>query len=179
MAKGKHRPAPGAIRPDKVLHPQSRKVAKLHRKENRKIKVANAVSIGGKKLEVLGEKLLWFHDNLSLVKEPDEDVTKATMLRLADAYLDRFQEELEQIQIKNSIGKNRDRHRSRLDAIKMVQECEKRELDGCGLEMPNLLDKDNLSYFQNWNGELRFVQNIKLHRFSRKFLTESTEMEVT
>ena len=57
MAKGKHRPAPGAIRPDKVLHPQSRKVAKMHKKENRKFKVTNSMSVGAKRLEILGEKL--------------------------------------------------------------------------------------------------------------------------
>ena len=83
MAKGKHRPAPGAIRPDKVLHPQSRKVAKLHKKENRKFKVANTVSVGAKRLEILGEKLQWFHDNLALVTD-EEEVTafsKTMLLR--------------------------------------------------------------------------------------------------
>ena len=31
MAKGKHAPAPGAVREDKVLHPNSRKAKKLQR----------------------------------------------------------------------------------------------------------------------------------------------------
>ena len=55
MAKGKHKPAPGAIRPDKVLHPQSRKVKKLHGKEVRKHKLALNMSAGGKRLQQLGK----------------------------------------------------------------------------------------------------------------------------
>ena len=55
MAKGKHKPAPGAIRPDKVLHPQSRKVKKLHGKEVRKHKLALSMSAGGKRLQQLGK----------------------------------------------------------------------------------------------------------------------------
>ena len=88
MAKGKHRPAPGAIRPDKVLHPQSRKVAKLHKKENRKFKVSNTVSVGAKRLEILGEKLQWFHDNLALVSEEEEVAvfTKPMLLRYVTCF---------------------------------------------------------------------------------------------
>ena len=54
MAKGKHKPAPGAIRPDKVLHPQSRKVKKLHGKEVRKQKVSANATAAGQKLQHLG-----------------------------------------------------------------------------------------------------------------------------
>ena len=55
MAKGKHKPAPGAIRPDKVLHPQSRKVKRLHGKEVRKHKLALNMGVGGKRLQQLGK----------------------------------------------------------------------------------------------------------------------------
>ena len=54
MVKGKHKPAPGALRPDKVLHPQSRKVKKLHNKAMRREKLATANSLGGQKLQQLG-----------------------------------------------------------------------------------------------------------------------------
>ena len=33
-------------------------------------------------------------------------------------------------------------------------------------------DSKALEYFQDWNGELRFVQNIKVRRFKKKELTE-------
>ena len=58
MAKGKHKPAPGAIRPDKVLHPQSRKVKKLHGKEVRKQKVSANATAAGQKLQQLGNFIM-------------------------------------------------------------------------------------------------------------------------
>ena len=54
MAKGKHKPAPGAVRPDKVLHPQSRKVKRLHTKVVRKEKLSSNTSAAGQKLQQLG-----------------------------------------------------------------------------------------------------------------------------
>lgn len=32
-------------------------------------------------------------------------------------------------------------------------------------------DAKSLEYFRDWNGELRFVQNIKVRRFKKKDLT--------
>ena len=62
MAKGKHKPAPGAIRPDKVLHPQSRKVKKLHGKEVRKQKVSANATAAGQKLQQLGNFIMVHND---------------------------------------------------------------------------------------------------------------------
>ena len=38
--------------------------------------------------------------------------------------------------------------------------------------MPNLLDEQTLKYFKEWNGELRFVQNIDMKRFRKNDLLE-------
>lgn len=180
MAKGKHKPAPGAIRPDKVLHPQSRKVKKLHGKEVRKQKVSANATAAGQKLQQLGEKLLWFHENLDgvipnvYVETETTPFTTAMMLELANAYLARFQDELDQINLKNSIGgdkKNKRHHyRSRVDVIKFTLENEENDFNGCGLEMPNLLDKNTFEYFTTWTGELRYVQNIEMKRYRRQEL---------
>ena len=98
--------------------------------------------------------------------------------------MSRFDEELEQINIKQSIGgKNRRKqHSSRLDAINHTMKIEKSDFEGCGLELPDLFDADNLSYFTAWDGEVRFVQNIKLRRFRRSELEraeQSTEQMET
>ena len=74
MAKGKHAPAKGAIREDKVIHPKSRKAMKMHAKEQRKLKLSGKSTIGGMRLQILSEKLLWFHENLSLVLEENVEV---------------------------------------------------------------------------------------------------------
>ena len=127
----------------------------------------------------IGDKLLWFHDSLEgiLSENNTEIVTKAIMLELANGYLARFQDEVEQIKLKNSIGgKNnkRNHNRSRMDVINLTVRTETDEFNGCGLEMPDLLNKDTLSYFKEWNGELRLVQNIGVKRFRRKELTQDT-----
>ena len=178
MAKGKHRPAPGAVRKDKVIHPKSRKAFKMHSQELRKHKLANSQKIGGSRLQILGDKLCWFRDNLPLcIDDTAESVTNAQMLEFAEAYLARFKEELEQINLKNNVGgqHKRNQHTSRLDVIDHTMKTEKEEFEGCGLEMPNLLDHKNLKYFQDWQGELRYIQNIKVVRFKRSDLEKPEE----
>ncbi len=183
MAKGKHAPAKGAVRENKVLHPKSRKVTKLRTKEQRKLKLANKQSVGCIRLQILGDKLLWFHDNLLgllTLKEGEEVVDESDMLTLALAYLARFEDELEQIQLKNSIGnhnKRKHQHSSRLDAIRLTQKTEEEEFNGCGLELPDLCDRDSLKQFLAWNGELRFVQNLKTRRFTRSSLEASSSVK--
>jgi translation machinery-associated protein 16 len=117
-----------------------------------------------------------------LSDETSNVVTQTMMLELANGYLTRFQQEVDQIKLKNSIGedkknkkiKTKDHNRSRMDVIKFTIETETNEFEGCGLEMPNLLDEENFKYFNNWNGELRFLQNIGLKRFRKDTLSHDT-----
>merc|ERR1719186_2011207 len=110
--------------------------------------------------------------------EEEGEISKESILELIRGLMSRFDEELEQINIKRSIGgKNRRKqHSSREDAIRHTLAAEKSDFEGCGIEMPDLFDAANLSYFTAWNGEVRFVQNIKLRRVRRAEL-ESTETE--
>ena len=180
MAKGKHAPAKGAIREDKVIHPKSRKAMKMHAKEQRKLKLSGKSTIGGMRLQILGEKLLWFHENLSLALE-ENVVTAQNMLDLIENYIQRNSEELEQIKLKNSIGSGqynkRNQHSSRQNAIESTKKTEQEEFQGCGLEVPDLQDLENLRKFQEWNGELRFVQNFKLKRITKNSLINSEPVE--
>ena len=99
------------------------------------------------------------------------------MLQLITGMLERFDEELEQINLKKSIGKNRrNQHSSREDTILQTLSLEKSDFEGCGLEMPDLCDPENYKYFCNWDGELKYVQNIKLRRYKKSEL-EPIEME--
>jgi hypothetical protein len=94
MAKGKHAPAKGAVKKDKVIHPKSRKAVKLEGKERRKHKLSIAYKAGGAKLQATGEKLAWFKENLPLCEEDDDEtvkkvVSKDVMLSLTEAFLNR------------------------------------------------------------------------------------------
>ena len=98
------------------------------------------------------------------------------MLSLVEGMLARFDEELEQIKLKQSLSKNRrGQHSSREAAITHQVTAEQQDWLGCGLQMPDLLDQANFDYFSQWNGELRFVQNIKLKRVRRSDLQETME----
>ena len=175
MAKGKHAPAKGAVRPDKVIHPKSRKAMKIESKQQRKFKFATQTKTGGQKLQATGEKMAWFKENLPLCEDGDVRgaASKETMLALAEAFLTRFEEELEQIDLKNSVGGQkgkRKQHAPRVDLIRHTMEREREEFEGCGLEMPDLLDEENAKRFRDWEGELRSVQNINLKRITKKYL---------
>ena len=171
MAKGKHAPSKGAVREDKIIHPKSRKAAKMHYKEQRKLKISTKHTIGGQRLQILGEKLLWFHDNMHSVlsDESKKTLNSREILDLIQAYIERFEDELEQINLKNSIGqfKKRNQHQSRIDSIELTKKNDNEQFNGCGIEIPDLTDPENFKKFKDWNGELRFVQNFKLKRVTR------------
>lgn len=153
---------------DKLKHPNSRKTLKLiskikkHEKKDEK-KVGTHI-----KQNLIGEKILWFKERI-----PEECVVlnKEETLALIEEYLARFDEELEQIALKNSVGQRRNRqHASREDVINITKKKEQEEFETCGLEMPDLLDKQQMEVLKNWNGELRFLQHFKLRRIARKHL---------
>ena len=125
--------------------------------------------VGLQRMSALSDKLIWIKENLPGLLEDGAEPTRDVLLELIEGLLSRFDEELQQIEIKKSIGgKNRrSQHSAREDAITLTLNTEKSDFEGCGLEMPDLLDPENFKYFTNWNGELRYVQNIKLKRFRR------------
>ena len=125
--------------------------------------------VGLQRMSALSDKLIWIKENLPGLLEDGAQPTRDVLLELIEGLLSRFDEELQQIEIKKSIGgKNRrSQHSAREDAITLTLNTEKSDFEGCGLEMPDLLDTENFKYFTNWNGELRYVQNIKLKRFRR------------
>ncbi|ERL88682.1 hypothetical protein D910_06066 [Dendroctonus ponderosae] len=90
--------------------------------------------------------------------------------------LGRFDDELEQIKLKHSIGQRKNRqHANREDIINMTLKSEKEEFKTCGIELPDLLNPNHLKQLKLWTGELRFLQNFKLKRFSLRNLKEAKE----
>ncbi|XP_069688769.1 translation machinery-associated protein 16 [Periplaneta americana] len=152
----------------KIIHPRSRKALKLT-KQIKKVSTREKVKlVHHVKQNMLGEKLLWFRDHLL------PDVVKYTpelTLNIIQLYLGRFQEELEQISLKHAIGNRKNRqHANREDIIRLTLLREEEEFATCGLEIPDLMNAKQLEILRSWNGELRFLQNFKLKRFSRKNL---------
>lgn len=83
------------------------------------------------KSNILGEKLSWF---LPHVEDRTTPLTPREFRQLIETYLQRFDEEIEQIKLKQSISKNRaNQHVSRLNVIKFTLEREKDEFNGGGM----------------------------------------------
>ena len=61
----------------------------------------------------------------------------------------------------------------------MAVKTDTEEFQGCGLEVPDLLDGENLQKFKDWNGELRFVQNFKLKRWTKKSLEDLSQDDIS
>lgn len=153
---------------DKLKHPNSRKtisfVKKLKKGEKRDQKKLGTDI----KNNLIGEKILWFKER---IPEDCAVLSKDQTLELMQTYLARFDEELEQIALKNSIGQRKNRqHASREDIINITKKKEQEEFETCGLEMPDLLDHQQMQVLKNWNGELRYLQHFKLKRIARKHL---------
>lgn len=147
---------------DKCKHPNSRKTVALVRKM-KKVKAKEENKLGKYiKQNVIGEKVMWFKENY-----PDSDraLTMEQIRELISKYLSRFDEELNQINYKNSIGGKRNRqHTSRESAIQMTLEKEVEEYRTCGLEIPDLANTSQVKLLKSWNGELRFLSNFKFKR---------------
>lgn len=165
----------------------------MYRIENRK-KSKNSQFI---KQNILAEKVLWFRDNVP------SDTTVCSALQTEELilkYLARFDEELEQITIKHSVGVRKNRqHASREDIVNMTKKREAEEFNTCGiginfialyyinfinklfyfLEIPDILHEKNMQVLVKWNGELRFLQNLKLQRISKKYLQQCKNKSVS
>ncbi|XP_045771062.1 translation machinery-associated protein 16 homolog [Maniola jurtina] len=154
---------------DKLKHPNSRKTISLAKKMLKNEKKNNNKIGTHIKQNLIGEKILWFKER---IPEGCVVLDKEQTLGLIETYLARFDEELEQISLKNSIGRRKSRqHASREDVINITKKRECEEFATCGLEMPDLMDVKQMEVLRNWNGELRFLQHFKLKRVTRKHLT--------
>ncbi|XP_049879606.1 translation machinery-associated protein 16 homolog [Pectinophora gossypiella] len=153
---------------DNLKHPNSRKTLSLAKKMKRNERKEQNKLGTHIKQNLTGEKILWFKER---IPEGCSVLATEQVLELINTYLARFDEELEQIQLKNSVGHRKNRqHASREDVINITKKRELEEFDTCGIEMPDLMDAQQMEVLKTWNGELRYLQHFKLRRFSKKHL---------
>uniref|UniRef100_A0A8C5M1N7 Translation machinery-associated protein 16 n=1 Tax=Leptobrachium leishanense TaxID=445787 RepID=A0A8C5M1N7_9ANUR len=130
----------------KVIHPYSRKAAQMAReghKQDRKEKSKNEKAL---RLNLIGEKLQWFHSHLDTDKN---EYTKKEACELIESYMHRFDSELEQIELHNSIkGRQARQHVSRETVIKQTMERERALYNGYGMEIPDIVNAKHLVFFR-------------------------------
>ncbi|XP_064644574.1 translation machinery-associated protein 16-like [Lineus longissimus] len=159
----------------KAMHPNSRKAQQFSRQQHHELRVQKRMTEKGQKMNAQGEKLLWFQEQL----DPAVDLyTLSEVGELIERYLHRFDEEVEQIEIKNSIGNRKNRQNaSREDVIKHTIETERRDYNAGGIELPDLTRQNHLKTFREWTGEMRFVQNFKFRRITSQMVEKAAEKE--
>ncbi|KAK9881093.1 hypothetical protein WA026_014436 [Henosepilachna vigintioctopunctata] len=148
-------------------HPNSRKTKVLQKQIKKSALKEKKKLQGSIKYNLIGEKCLWFQENL-----PDNVscLSSSQMEEIIKKYLSRFNEELEQINIKHSVGVRKNRqHASREDIIKLTLKRELEEYKTCGL-VPDLMNHKQLQLLKNWKGELTMLPNFKLKRYTESFL---------
>lgn len=149
-------------REKKVIHPYSRKAAQITReahKQDKKEKLKNEKAL---RLNLIGEKLQWFQSHLDPKKL---GYSKKDACELVERYLNRFSSELEQIELHNSIKDRQGRrHFSRETVIKQTMERERQQYEGYGLEIPDILNANNLKIFREWDFDLKKLPNIKMRK---------------
>lgn len=141
-------------------------------KSRERVKIANAV-----KMNAVGRKLFWFSEAIE-ERESSEPLSPQEFLNYIEDYLKRFEEELEQIKIKQNIGKKRSNaHASREAVIRMTLEKETDDFNGGGLELPDLCDPDAFKHFTDWDGDSSKIQHMKMHFISRSKLQQKMVQE--
>ncbi|KAK4881053.1 hypothetical protein RN001_004372 [Aquatica leii] len=152
----------------KCKHPNSRKTKSITKQAKRIIVRNDNARTKNLKRSVTANKIQWFLDHI----DPSLTVcTTEQTKELIERYLSRFDEELEQIEIKQSIGNRKSRqHANREDVINMTIQREKEEYNTCGLEMLNVMDGADLAAFRKWNGDLVSLQHLKLTRIRKSML---------
>uniref|UniRef100_A0A0A9WZ41 Translation machinery-associated protein 16 n=1 Tax=Lygus hesperus TaxID=30085 RepID=A0A0A9WZ41_LYGHE len=151
-----------------INHPNSRKALRLAKQVIKEAARNKSKSVHMLKRNVLGEKLLWFQEHLQsdiLVYTPE------LLSELIQKYIARNDEELEQIQLKHSIGQRKNRqHASREDAIRLTKERDLEEFNGSGIEMVDILVPKMLEAFRKWDGNYGRLGLMKMAKFSRSSL---------
>ncbi|TWW58800.1 Translation machinery-associated protein 16 [Takifugu flavidus] len=132
--------------PEKVVHPYSRKAAYLAREETRLKRKERQKNDKATRLNVIGEKLLWFQGQL----DPEKmSYARKDACEIIERYLHRFDSELEQIELMNGIkGRQGRLHGAREAVIKQTIERERAQYEGIGFEIPDILNGKHLKTFR-------------------------------
>lgn len=88
-------------------------------------------------------------------------------------YFTRFDDEMEQIDLKRQINSKRgNQHASRESIIKMNLEQETKNFAAGGIELPDLCDPVAFKKFKEWNGNSHSIQHLDVRFISRRYLNE-------
>ena len=144
---------------NKQLHPHSRKLKQLSKKILHKSKQDKQQQTKSISNTLIVNKLKWFQKEMDQSKEVFDD---NDMNQLIERYLSRCDSDLKpqltpRYEYKSSI---------KLDCARMSLENERQLYDSIGLEAPDLTNRNVVSFFKEWDGDMKWLQShIPLKRF--------------
>ncbi|CAF0775507.1 unnamed protein product [Rotaria sp. Silwood1] len=145
----------------KLIHPSSRKAKQISRLECHAGRVVKKRQNTKAKYNNLRDRIQWFKDQLN---ETQTHLSQQEIHELIQRYLQRFQDELEQIELKNQIGQRQKtpQYASRKALIETTINTERHEYETNGIEIPNLTRIDAVKELRNWDGSIRLMPRLKL-----------------
>ncbi|CAF1329425.1 unnamed protein product [Adineta steineri] len=148
----------------KPMHPNSRKAKQVSKIECHAGRVVKKRQNTKAKFNNLRERIQWFKDQLD---ENQTQLSKQEVNELIQRYLQRFQDELDQIEMKNQIGHRQKtpQYASRKSLIESTVNGEQHEYETNGIEIPNLTQTDAVKELRIWDGSIRFMPRLKLCLF--------------
>lgn len=144
----------------KVLHPNSRKAARMQRGFLRDDKMAVQKNDAKTKKVRAGTRLAWFKEQLV---EGRTEYTYDEVVVLIQGYINRYADELEGIKAECKRHGHRTKA-SRQDLIVRTQTTENAEFKG-GWVMPDLRRAKVVKALQNWNYELNLLPSMATNAF--------------
>eukprot|EP00038_Savillea_parva_P028171 m.63603 g.63603 ORF g.63603 m.63603 type:complete len:185 (-) comp8163_c0_seq2:213-767(-) len=144
----------------KVLHPNSRKAARLQRSVLRDDKLAKMKKQANKRHLKEGERLLWFQDALTPGKEV---YTFEEICELIEAYIHRHDEEIEAIRSEAAL-RGRPVQGNREHVLSMLQKVETEEFR-TGFKLPDLRIPKMVKLFTEWQLELNLIPRFQMALF--------------
>ncbi|KAJ2801535.1 translation machinery-associated protein 16, partial [Coemansia guatemalensis] len=149
----------GKIKGKEKAHPYSRKARQISRAMNKESQIARAKEERAKVAMAHGQKQVWFRDRIN-----EEDLleqkswTTEQLAKLVDEYLQRNNEEVEEIE-----AGRKGRALAPKDALFLqVVETEKKESKLGGIEVPDLTSAFMVKTLRSWDGDVNSLSTIKL-----------------
>ncbi|XP_003738193.1 translation machinery-associated protein 16 [Galendromus occidentalis] len=142
----------------KDLHPNSRKVKQLAKKQLHKIKIQQRRSEASNKLKPRMEKFTFFH---SCLPEGVNRLGGPEVKVLIDGYFSRFDDEIAKVKEVSKIRGSSTQYAARLDAIKMTLENEQQEYRSANFEIPDLFSTENFKIFREWDLRESYLPKIR------------------
>ncbi|XP_008551451.3 translation machinery-associated protein 16 [Microplitis demolitor] len=167
----------GLSKQKKMLHPNSRKVTAIVKKSKKIEKREQSKQTGLMKQNLIREKMLWLKEHMKPQICP---YTSELTGELLEKYIARHDEQLKGIAEKNKVRNKKNRsNASREDILRMSKERDLDEYNGCGIEIPNILNSTQCEMLRKWDGDVRYLPNFVFRRFGRRHVEQYKKILMT